>query len=67
MTNFNLKLARYKFLMFGYWAAQWVNMNKLLDKKQPSPFRGFVKLGRMSRDAGVTSDAWDIRAPKEEV
>ena len=36
-------LARYKFLMFGYWAAQWVNMNKLLDQPQPNPFRFFVQ------------------------
>lgn len=57
-------LARYKFLMFGYWAAQWVNLNKLLEKKQPSPFKGFVKMGRMSRAAGVTSDAWAIGSPE---
>jgi len=53
-------LARYKFLMFGYWCAQWVNMNKLLDKKQSSPFRGFTRMAVMSRDAAVTSNDWKI-------
>jgi hypothetical protein len=49
-------LARYKFLMFGYWAAQWVNLNKLLDKKKPSPFKGFVRVALMSRDGAITSN-----------
>lgn len=58
-------LARYKFLMFGYHAAQWVTLNKLLNKKQPNPFRGFVKMSRMTRDAAVTSDAWAIKSKEE--
>ena len=36
-------LARYKFLMFGYWAAQWVTLNKLLPKPRPNPFRELVE------------------------
>ncbi len=39
-------LGRYKFLMFGYWAAQWVTMNKLLDKPEGNPFRDLVKFAR---------------------
>lgn len=53
-------LGRYKFLMFGYHAAQWVTLNKLLDKPEPNPFKGFVKLARMTKDAKVTSDVWAI-------
>ena len=39
-------LAGYKFWMFGYYAAQWVNYNKLLDHKKPNPFKRSVDLGR---------------------
>lgn len=42
----NDSLGRYKFLMFGYWAAQWVIMNKLLDKPEANPFRKYVRLAR---------------------
>ena len=36
-------LGRYKFLMFGYHAAGWVNLNKLLDTPEPNPFRFLVQ------------------------
>ena len=39
-------LSGYKFWMFGYHAAQWVNLNRLLEKKQPNPFRDAVLLAR---------------------
>lgn len=39
-------LARYKFQMFGYWAAIWVHLNRLCETKKPNPFRQFVKLAR---------------------
>jgi len=46
-------LARYKFWMFGYHAAQWVMLNKLTtDKRNPpmkNPFRGLVKVARGHR------------------
>ena len=35
-------LSRYKFLMFGYWAAIWQHMNELCEVKQKSPFRALV-------------------------
>ena len=39
--------SRYKFIMGGYHAAQWVTLNKLLeDAHQPSPFSDLVKLAR---------------------
>ena len=39
--------SRYKFLMGGYHAAQWVILNKLLENgRQPNPFANLVKLAR---------------------
>lgn len=39
-------LARYKFWMFGYWAADWVRLNRRLQAKRPSPFKRLVLLAR---------------------
>lgn len=41
-------LARYKFFLFGYHAARWVNYNALLAKpeRRPNPFRSAVRLAR---------------------
>ena len=39
-------LGRYKFLMFGYWAAQWVRLNDLLPHSRRNPFVHFVKDAR---------------------
>ena len=37
-------LARYKFMMFGYWAAIWVHLNKIGNFNRPNPFRPLVEL-----------------------
>jgi hypothetical protein len=39
-------LARYKFYNFGYHAARWVTLNRLLGDKQRNPFAAFVELAR---------------------
>ena len=39
-------LARYKFMMFGYWAAIWVHLNNLDDNKEANPFKGIVTCAR---------------------
>lgn len=39
-------LARYKFQMFGYWAAIWVHLNKISEANEPNPFRELVKLAK---------------------
>ncbi|MDD4987098.1 MAG: hypothetical protein PHQ43_15275 [Dehalococcoidales bacterium] len=39
-------LGRYKFLMFGYWAGQWVKLNSLLPHPRSNPFVYFVKAAR---------------------
>lgn len=35
-------LSRYKFAMFGYWAAIWVHWNRAGNAKKSNPFRGLV-------------------------
>ena len=39
-------LARYKFQMFGYWAAIWVHLNRIGNFKRPNPWRDVVKLAQ---------------------
>jgi hypothetical protein len=43
-------LAGYKFLMFGYHAAQWVTLNKLLAHPRANPFGEAVKLARATKE-----------------
>lgn len=45
-------LARYKFQMFGYWAAIWVHQNRLVSrllqvKPRPNPWKGLVELAKL--------------------
>jgi len=42
-------LARYKFMMFGYWAAMWVHLNRLCQVKAKSPFTKLVQAARAER------------------
>jgi hypothetical protein len=39
-------LARYKFQMFGYWAAIWVHLNQIGGFKRSNPWRDVVKTAR---------------------
>ena len=39
-------LSGYKFLMFGYHAARWVNYSHLLGGRRANPFREVVLLAR---------------------
>jgi len=39
-------LAKYKFWMFGYWAADVVRINRRLRLKQPNPFSALVATAR---------------------
>lgn len=39
-------LARYKFQMFGYWAAIWVHVNRMGGFKRQNPFSKLVKEAR---------------------
>ena len=39
-------LSRYKFMMFGYWAAIWVHLNNLDSNKEHNPFKPLVEKAR---------------------
>ena len=40
-------LARYKFQMFGYWAAIWVHLNRVGKFGYKNPFKSLVKSARV--------------------
>jgi len=50
-------LARYKFMMFGYWAGIWVHLNKIEGKRRPSPFSQLVKTAQIARWKHETTDS----------
>lgn len=55
-------LARYKFIMFGYWAAIWTYLNNLDDHKDPSPFALLVQEARKLKFvAGIDQQAEEAR------
>ena len=39
-------LARYKFMMFGYWSAIWVYLNQIDIQKEANPFKKLVQKAR---------------------
>jgi hypothetical protein len=39
-------LSRYKFQMFGYWAAIWVHLNRVGGFKKPNPWKSVVLAAR---------------------
>jgi hypothetical protein len=41
-------LARYKFQMFGYWAAIWVHMNRIEGTKRQNPWKELVNAARIT-------------------
>lgn len=42
-------LSRYKFQMFGYWAAIWVHLNRIIGARRPNPWSVLVKQAREFR------------------
>jgi hypothetical protein len=59
-------LSRYKFQMFGYWAAIWVHLNRISGAKHPNPWSQLVKLAMTAReqeviDPGICSLGYDMR------
>ena len=42
-------LARYKFQMFGYWAAIWVHLNQISGAKRPNPWKVLVHQARKEK------------------
>lgn len=45
-------LSRYKFWMFGYHAAKWINYCRLLGERRPNPFKAFVDLAKEQKSKG---------------
>ncbi len=43
-------LSKYKFQMFGYWAAIWVHLNRVGEFKRPNPWRVLVHRARAERE-----------------
>lgn len=46
-------LAKYKFMMFGYWASIWVHLNRInriSGDRRPNPFKKFVDLARLTKE-----------------
>lgn len=39
-------LGRYKFQMFGYWAAIWVHLNRISGERRANPFADLVQAAR---------------------
>ena len=39
-------LARYKPMMFGYWCAIWVHLNRISGQNRPNPWRELVHAAR---------------------
>jgi len=46
-------LSRYKFQMFGYWAAIFVHLNRISGERRPNPFTGLVQAARVKGAPGV--------------
>jgi hypothetical protein len=39
-------LAQYKFWMFGYYAARWITINKILRTHRPNPWKEIVQIAK---------------------
>ena len=39
-------LARYKFVMFGYWCGTWIHLNRLCATPKPNPWKDLVAAAR---------------------
>lgn len=50
-------LSRYKFQMFGYWAAIWVHLNRVGGFRQPNPWSDLVLRAKVHRPTGPPEDA----------
>ncbi|MCH7644909.1 MAG: hypothetical protein IH974_08730 [Myxococcales bacterium] len=58
-------LGRYKFQMFGYWAAIWVHLNRIGGFKLPNPWSGLVRAGRETGKGPTVEEQGDL-VPRED-
>lgn len=56
-------LGRYKFMMFGYWAAVWVHLNRIAGVRRPNPWKSLVLMARNKKTQGQksTSSSGEIK------
>lgn len=59
-------LAKYKFMMFGYWAAIWVHQNRVGRFRRPNPWQSLVRQAR-SQIAGGAALPLGTSGPAAEV
>jgi hypothetical protein len=50
-------LGKYKFQMFGYWAAIWVHLNRIGHFKRPNPWKTLVLAARQHAPAPILAAA----------
>jgi hypothetical protein len=50
-------LSRYKFQMFGYWAAIWVHLNRIGNFRRPNPWAGLVASAKARKPASTLPPA----------
>ena len=50
-------LARYKFQMFGYWAAIWVHLNRIGNFRRPNPWAGLVSAAKTHSAEKTTTES----------
>jgi hypothetical protein len=55
-------LARYKFFMFGYWAAVWVGLRAIHGVARANPWRDLVMI---ARSRGYGPDAGSVESMEE--
>ncbi len=64
-------LARYKFWMFGYFAARWVFLSQVLKEagkvKQPNPFKALVKYARHQVKPSISNSSLTEEGHIEEI
>jgi len=49
-------LTDYKFMMFGYWAAIWVHINRMAGFRKPNPFKPLIDVARAVNDEKLANN-----------
>ena len=59
-------LAKYKFVMFGYWTGVWVHLNRIESAPRPNPWKQLVTVARTTT-TGRTAAKTPIHNAQEQV
>lgn len=60
-------LSKYKFQMFGYWAAIWVHLNRIGNFKRPNPWKSLVISARINKTAASAIQSFEIANRKSPI